>query len=68
MPVVRSRLGDYVDGCARIAALLRREQAGLDLELANRLNRRTQSDGQRQALVVVDAVKQEVVGAFAVAV
>ena len=44
------------------------EEIGLDFEFADGLDAGAERDGDGEALVVVDAIDEEVVGAFAVAV
>ena len=68
VPLVRTRFRNHVHRRTGVAPLVGGEKARLDFELAHRFHRRPQHDGQRQPLVVVNAVVQEVVGAFAVSV
>ena len=66
--LIGTGLGDDVDGGTGVASLVGREEAGLDFELADRFDGGTEDDGESEAFVVVNAVPEEVVGAFAIAV
>ena len=68
VPFVGAGFGNDVYGCTRVAALVSREHIRLNLKLADRFHGWAENDGEREALIVVDAVKQEVVGTFAIAV
>lgn len=66
--IVRTALSDHVNGGAGAAALFDPKEIGLDLELQNVLDGRTQRDHCIAAKVVVHAVEQDIVGHLTVAV
>ena len=65
---VRARLRHHVDHGARVAAEVRAVEIRLHLEFLHRLHGGPENNGEGQALVVIDAVIEEIVRALAVAV
>src|SRR4051794_3338636 len=63
---VSAGLCDHVYHCARVAADIGAVQIGLNLELADRLNRWTEHNRKREPLVIIDTVVQEVVGSLTI--
>ena len=68
MERIGAGFGDHVDHRAGVAADIGTVHVGLDLELADRFHRRTEHNGEREPLIVVDSVEEEVVRSLAIAI
>ncbi len=68
MPIVGAGFGDHVDHRAGVPALIGAVQIGLNFEFLDRFHARAQHDRERQPVVIIDAVIEEVVRAFTVSV
>ena len=68
MYLIGSRLGDHVDYRARVPPLVGAVEIGLNLELPDGFHAWAQDDGKRQTIVVVDAIVEEIIRPFAVAI
>src|SRR4051812_256523 len=64
MQVVAAGLANDIDHGARVAPDVGAIEVRLNLELADRFDRRAKNDGERQPLVVIDSVVEEVIRAF----
>ncbi len=68
VPLVGSRFGHDIHNRARVPSLVGAEEIGLNFELLDGIHPRPQHNRERQPVIIVDSIEQEVVRSLPIAI